>query len=69
MLSMISNDTERLAKEIVDIAYKIHKNLGPGLLESVYEKCFCHELSLRKIGFTRQQLVEIVYENIVISDV
>lgn len=35
---------ELLAKEIVDIAFQIHYQLGPGLLESVYERVFCYEL-------------------------
>lgn len=68
MLSTLSYNTELLAKETVDVAFKIHKQLGPGLLESIYEKCFCHELFLRKINFVRQQPVEIIYEDIVIGD-
>jgi hypothetical protein len=38
----ISNKEEALAKKIVDSAYQVYKELGPGLLEKVYEKCFCH---------------------------
>lgn len=38
--------TEAVAAQIVDAAIKIHKALGPGLLESVYEICLCHELAL-----------------------
>lgn len=53
---------------IYDIAFKIHRNLGPGLLESVYEKCFCHELQLREVFFRRQQLVPIHYEGLYIED-
>jgi GxxExxY protein len=48
------------AAQIIDIAIMIHKLLGPGLLESVYEKCFCHELRKRGIPFVRQKVVEIV---------
>lgn len=55
---------EKIAKKIVDSAYKVHKELGPGLLERVYEKCFCHELSKRKIEFKRQIPVPIVYDGI-----
>jgi len=68
MLNTLSPKTELLAKEIVDIAFKIHKALGPGLLESVYEKCFCYELLRRKINFVRQQCVEIVYDDLNIGD-
>jgi GxxExxY protein len=56
--------TELIAKQIVDIAVKIHKALGPGLLESVYEKCFCHELMLRQIPFVSQKPVEIIYDQL-----
>lgn len=37
-----------LAKTVIDIAFSLHKALGPGLLESVYEKCFCYELEKQK---------------------
>ena len=46
---------EYLAGEVVDIAYKIHFSLGPGLLENVYEVCFCHELNKREISFATQK--------------
>jgi GxxExxY protein len=53
---------EWLASQIVDIAIKIHKRLGPGLLESVYEKVFCHELRKRGIPYQRQKQVPIVWD-------
>lgn len=59
---------ENVGKEIVDIAYQLHTALGPGLLESVYEKCFCHELDSRNISYTKQQCVEIIYNDLVIAD-
>ena len=57
-----------LGDQIVSIAIMIHKLLGPGLLESVYEKCFCYELSRRGIPFKRQQAVPIVFNGIVIDE-
>ena len=60
--------TESLTKEIVDIAFQLHKKLGPGLLESVYEKCFCYELERREIPFQRQCSVPIQYEELLIQD-
>jgi GxxExxY protein len=63
--------TEReqwLADQVIDIAFTIHKTLGPGLLESVYERCFCHELESRNISYTKQQSVEIIYNDLVIAD-
>jgi len=63
--------TEReqwLAEQVIDIAFTIHKALGPGLLESVYEKCLCYELDSRNISYTKQQCVEITYNDLVIAD-
>ena len=63
--------TERerwLTSQIMDIAITIHKFLGPGLLESVYEKCFCYELSKRDISYVVQKNVELVYDKLIISD-
>lgn len=53
-----------LAREAVDIAYQIHKELGPGLIESVYEEIFAFELSERKIPYTRQEKVKVKYKGI-----
>jgi GxxExxY protein len=58
----LSTETEHLATQIVDAAYKVHSRLGPGLLESVYEACMCHELQTRDIKFKTQVALPIVYE-------
>ena len=50
--NQVSEKEERLGVQIVDIAVCIHKVLGPGLLESIYEKCFCYELSKREVLFS-----------------
>ncbi|NTS43764.1 GxxExxY protein [Flavisolibacter sp. BT320] len=68
MADNLSIYTEALAKEIVDVAFTIHKKLGPGLLESVYEKCFCHALQKREIDFVRQQAVPIHFDELVIDE-
>lgn len=60
----ISDSTERIGKLIVDAAYQVHKNLGPGLLEKVYEICFCHELTKRGLSYQRQIDIPIVYDNL-----
>jgi GxxExxY protein len=56
--------TEEGGAAIVDAAVKIHRALGPGLLESVYEICLCHELAKRNIPFRRQLALPVVYEDI-----
>ena len=59
---------EELARQIVDCAYAVHRGLGPGLLESIYETCFCHELQKRGVPYRRQLTVPLVYDGIVLSD-
>jgi GxxExxY protein len=62
------NMTENeLAKIAVDICYRIHTELGPGLLESVYEAAFAHELEKRGISYKRQQGIVASYDNIVLD--
>lgn len=53
-----------LAKIVVDLCFKIHKTLGPGLLESVYEEVLCYELTKADLFFTRQPAIAVVYENV-----
>ena len=60
----ISPDLERIGKKIVDAAYTVHKNLGPGLLEKVYEICFCYELEKRGLKYKRQIDIPIVYDEL-----
>ena len=57
-----------ISKQIVNISFSIHNKLGPGLLESVYEKCFCNELEIRKIQFHRQKNVALFYNDMLIDD-
>lgn len=64
----IPEDQEEIGRLIVDSAYAVHSNLGPGLLEKVYEVCFCHELSLRKLKFQRQLDIPITYDNITFTE-
>jgi len=52
-----------IAKILVNIFYKIHKTLGPGLLESIYESVICYELDKIKINYKRQQEIKFFYEN------
>ena len=50
----IPEESKKIAAVVVDAALTVHRALGPGLLESVYETCLCHELALREIPFQRQ---------------
>ncbi len=62
---MLSIEEEEIGKKIVNSAYIVHKSLGPGLLESVYETCFCHELCKAGLNIKRQSVVPIVYDGMV----
>ncbi len=53
-----------LTQAIIGAAIEVHRVLGPGLLESAYEECLCHELSLRGIPFSRQQPLPVEYKSI-----
>lgn len=64
----VSKREESIAEKIVDAAYTIHKKLGPGLLERVYEVCFCHELSKRGLKYQRQVDIPIVYDGMTFDE-
>ena len=49
---------------MIGAAIEVHKALGPGLLESAYEECLCHELQLRGISFERQKELPIEYKGV-----
>ncbi len=55
---------EELTNKIIGAAIEVHKELGPGLMESAYEECLCHELRLRGIGFERQVPLPVEYKGL-----
>ena len=54
--------SEALTEGIIGAAIEVHRELGPGLLESVYEECMCQELRLREIPFLAQVELPVVYK-------
>ena len=54
--------SEALTESIIGAAIEVHRELGPGLLESVYEECMCQELQLREIPFMAQLELPVVYK-------
>ena len=58
------NDINKLTGEIIGAAIEVHKALGPGLLESAYEECLCHEFKLRSFPFERQKELPIEYKGV-----
>ena len=66
--NMLTPKEEQLARDIVDAAYTVHKALGPGLLEKIYEVCFCHELTKRGHTCRRQLLLPVVFDGMVFDE-
>ena len=58
----LSEKEEYIARKLVHAAYVVHKTLGPGLLESVYEACFCYELKKMGLNAKRQVSIPIIYD-------
>ena len=58
------NKYNLLSEQIIGSAIEVHKALGPGLLESAYESCLCHELKLRSIPFERQVELPVSYKGV-----
>ncbi|HSV28254.1 MAG TPA: GxxExxY protein [Candidatus Omnitrophota bacterium] len=61
-MARVPDDLDSLARSVVDAAFKVHSQLGPGLLESVYEHCLAHELTKRGIKVARQVPIPIIYD-------
>jgi GxxExxY protein len=64
----LSFEEERIATIIVDAAVTVHKALGPGLLEHIYEICLHHELTKRKLRCQRQIALPIVYDGLIFEE-
>jgi GxxExxY protein len=50
--------------KVIGACIEVHRSLGPGLLESAYEECLAHELSLRRLSFQRQMAIPLRYKGI-----
>ena len=57
----VSEETEALAKAVVNAAFNVHRSLGPGLLESAYHECLAIELALNGLPFEREQSLPLTY--------
>ncbi|MBP9191072.1 MAG: GxxExxY protein [Ignavibacteria bacterium] len=55
---------DELGYNVIGAAIEVHKELGPGLLESVYHSCMCHELHLRKINFISEMKIPIQFKGL-----
>ena len=57
---------EEVTGQIIGAAMDVHRTLGPGLLESAYEACMCHELNLRGLAFARQVELPVAYKGVLL---
>jgi GxxExxY protein len=57
-------NTNDLTGKVIGAAIEVHATLGPGLLESAYEECLCHELKQRKLCFERQKSLPVEYKGV-----
>lgn len=60
---------DQLSREVIGAAIEVHRTLGPGLLESIYEKCLIRELELRALRAVKQQQVRIDYKGFVFEEI
>ena len=61
-------EADRLSNEAIGAAIEAHRDKGPGLLESIYERCLVHELSLRGLTSINQKLVQIEYKGLTFEE-
>jgi GxxExxY protein len=60
----VDPELDKIAKQVVDAAFKVHFNLGPGLLESSYEACLAYEITQKGLKVKRQVDMPLVYEKV-----
>ncbi|EMI43611.1 GxxExxY protein [Rhodopirellula sp. SWK7] len=58
---------DEMTEKVIGAAIEVHRILGPGLLESIYEEALCHELQLRGVACERQKEVDVIYKERVIK--
>jgi GxxExxY protein len=66
--SFLSEEEERVGRAVVNAAFHVHKSLGPGLLERVYEVCVCHVLREKGFNVQRQIDIPIIFEEVTFNE-
>jgi len=60
-------DRNEITERVIGAAIEVHRALGPGLLESAYEECLAHELTLRAVTFERQRALPVQYNGVALD--
>jgi GxxExxY protein len=64
----MDEETNQLTEKIIGAAIEVHRDLGPGLLESAYQRALAHEFQLRGLSFVEQKLCSVRYKDLLIED-
>jgi len=64
MIKMNLQETDELSNRVIGLCIEVHKNLGPGLLESAYQQCLAYELNSKGIKFTMETPIAVKYKGI-----
>ena len=67
-MHVLFEKAHRLSREVIGAAIEVHQIMGPGLLESIYQKCLIRELELRGIPAIKQQTVQVEYKQLVFTE-
>ena len=62
--SSLSEEQEQLIKKVIGVAIEVHRHLGPGFIENIYERALCYELQLQGIPFEKQVEISVPYKDI-----
>jgi GxxExxY protein len=63
-MALIEHPTNSVSRKVIGAAIEVHRHLGPGLLESSYHACLCHELDLRRIVYRSQVMLPVEYKGV-----
>jgi GxxExxY protein len=64
----IPEDAEKVAQLVIMAAIEVHRHLGPGFLERIYEEALCQELTWRNVSFERQKPVQVLYKDVLVGN-